>query len=259
MTTSVPVHRCSDAPYVPPMSTLAERIEALVAKSGLSKRQFSIKAGLGETHISTILRRLKEDPESTVEMATLEAIAKAGGIPVIELVDNTGEETTPAPHAIVPVRQQHYIEHAFSDDVEALGQEVVRIDTEGRYNFRHVRAGKVYVQTMQPRMDVADRLSVMLGAVETARQLDEEEIEPTPSAILARLTAQSAPKVSLRALEAGKARLQALLDKADADNEREGVFAPGTPSSAPASPAPTTAPKSSHTRPKSPSKRKGSR
>lgn len=55
-----------------------------------SARQMSLKCGLAHSHVSTLIRRLKNDPASSVEESTLRKIARCSGVRVAWLID--GEE-----------------------------------------------------------------------------------------------------------------------------------------------------------------------
>lgn len=71
------------------MSKIADRIEAAIKESGRSIRETSIHAGLSPTQLSTMLRRFRQNPGSTVELATLRKVARAVGIPLEELTAMT--------------------------------------------------------------------------------------------------------------------------------------------------------------------------
>lgn len=59
---------------------LRERIELLVARAGGSQRELSRRSGLTEVHVGQILRRLKADPDASIESTTLRAIAQGAGV-----------------------------------------------------------------------------------------------------------------------------------------------------------------------------------
>lgn len=92
---------------VAPVNTLADRIAHLVTKTGLSQREFSRRAGLSPTHISTLLRRLADDPGVAVEAQTLEGIARVGGVQVSWLLpagNASPASASPAPPPTSDVR-----------------------------------------------------------------------------------------------------------------------------------------------------------
>lgn len=89
------------------VNTLADRIAHLVTKTGLSQREFSRRAGLSPTHLSTLLRRLADDPNGAVEAHTLEGIARVGGVQVSWLLPGAAAPpsvASPAPPPASDVR-----------------------------------------------------------------------------------------------------------------------------------------------------------
>jgi transcriptional regulator with XRE-family HTH domain len=60
------------------VSTLADRIEWILKHRGITGRELSRRAGLGEVHVGQILSRARKNPDVSVEAKTLEAIARGG-------------------------------------------------------------------------------------------------------------------------------------------------------------------------------------
>lgn len=75
---------------------LSERIQHVMTTRGLTARGWSDLALLTPTHVSGILRRLKEDPEATVEIETLAKLAAAAGVSFEWLATGAGNPTAVA-------------------------------------------------------------------------------------------------------------------------------------------------------------------
>lgn len=74
------------------VSTLLERIEWLVAeKASGNKRKLARMAELSESHVTTILSRLRKNPEKDVERQTLIALANATNVNLLWLSTGEGE------------------------------------------------------------------------------------------------------------------------------------------------------------------------
>ena len=69
---------------------IVQRLELLLKRTGWSQRELSRRAGLGETHVNLIIRSATKDPESTVELRTLAAIATAAGVSLAWLATGEG-------------------------------------------------------------------------------------------------------------------------------------------------------------------------
>ncbi len=54
-------------------------------------RAWSLLAGRDKGHVSTLLRRLEEDPSRGVELGTLQALADAAGVSRVWLIEGLGE------------------------------------------------------------------------------------------------------------------------------------------------------------------------
>lgn len=74
------------------VSTLLERIEWLVTeKASGNKRKLARMAELSESHVTTILSRLRKNPEKDVERQTLIALANATNVNLLWLSTGEGE------------------------------------------------------------------------------------------------------------------------------------------------------------------------
>lgn len=62
------------------MSTLLERLTAIVKLRGISQRELSKRAGLNPNHVGTLLSRLRKNPDGDIERDTLAALARGGGV-----------------------------------------------------------------------------------------------------------------------------------------------------------------------------------
>jgi transcriptional regulator with XRE-family HTH domain len=74
---------------------LAERIEVIRNKLGVSERELGRRAGLADAHVGLLVRRLRSDP-GAVNLKTLIGLAQAGGVSLAWLV--SGEELPGQPH-----------------------------------------------------------------------------------------------------------------------------------------------------------------
>ena len=93
------------------MLTLVERIEWILENRAEkedgrpNQRAFSRAAGLEETHIGKILKRLHKKPTGDLEGRTLAAIAHAGGVSLEWLVTGAGEPVTALPRPLSPLNE----------------------------------------------------------------------------------------------------------------------------------------------------------
>lgn len=62
------------------MSSLADRIDEAVQRSGLSASAVALKAGLSRPSISNMTRQLRKGGKATITVETAEAIARAAGV-----------------------------------------------------------------------------------------------------------------------------------------------------------------------------------
>ncbi len=69
---------------------LKERIETVLQREGITQRELSRRAKLTPVHVNQILRRLAQDPEASVETATLHKIADGGKVSRAWLVSGVG-------------------------------------------------------------------------------------------------------------------------------------------------------------------------
>ncbi|WP_437623355.1 helix-turn-helix domain-containing protein [Sorangium sp. So ce1151] len=61
------------------METIADRIRQVLAAQKISARELSRRAGLAESHIGLLLKKLDKDPLA-VELKTLDAVAQGAGV-----------------------------------------------------------------------------------------------------------------------------------------------------------------------------------
>lgn len=81
------------------MSTLADRINAILRKNGWSQRELSKRSGLNDTGINTLLAQLKTDPLAAT-LTTIRKIAEGAGVSFDWLLtgrDELAEEALKAP------------------------------------------------------------------------------------------------------------------------------------------------------------------
>ena len=63
----------------------------MLGRTGWSQRELSRRAGIADTHVGTILRKLAIDPNYSVETKTLRKLAEAAGVSVSWLLTGEGE------------------------------------------------------------------------------------------------------------------------------------------------------------------------
>lgn len=90
------------------MALLADRIRWILAKREWTARELSRRAGLQETHISSILRRLDADPEYSIALSTAVSIADASDISIEWLAKGEGPAETTSGSRLdpYPLRQR---------------------------------------------------------------------------------------------------------------------------------------------------------
>lgn len=67
------------------MSTIAERLDALIARLGIAERELARRSQLSEPHIGILRKKLREDP-GAVQLGTLRKIAQGAGVSFAWLV-----------------------------------------------------------------------------------------------------------------------------------------------------------------------------
>lgn len=72
------------------MESIGDRIEQVQQRLGISYREWARRAGLGETQISVMVRRYRENPDREVTVPTLKAIASAVGVSLQWLLTGAG-------------------------------------------------------------------------------------------------------------------------------------------------------------------------
>ena len=76
--------------YAAVVSTLLERLEHLLALRAVSARELARRSNLAEQHVSTIITRLRKNPQTNVGLPTLQAIARGGGVSLNWLLTGAG-------------------------------------------------------------------------------------------------------------------------------------------------------------------------
>lgn len=89
------------------METIADRIEAILREKKVSASALSESAGLTRVHVNKIIKRVRENPDSRIENATLEAIAKAGGVTLDWLMTGRADHGTAPPLVQTALRVEH--------------------------------------------------------------------------------------------------------------------------------------------------------
>ena len=112
------------------METLAARIEAVLARLGVSARELSRRAGLHETQVSLVLSRLKKNPDSEVSVPTMRAIARGAGVSEAWLLTGRGS----------PDDRDDHVQPAPPDEVDVAGRRPVAQDAArtARPLFEHL-------------------------------------------------------------------------------------------------------------------------
>ncbi len=169
---------------------LAERIRKVAEDSGLSQRAFSLKAGLGETHVNTILQRLKANPEAEVEQGTLVAIAKAGGVTVAWLTGEA-ESASPAPPPATGPRAKPRADHHFPEEVEDIARKFEEHPEAKCFTWSQKNASKVFLRDSKAQFRPGTNLVAYFhNVLKVAKALDDTGEEPSYEAILAAFISQ---------------------------------------------------------------------
>jgi hypothetical protein len=109
------------------VTTLLARLEYVLAKKGLSGRQFAKDAGLYPTNITTLMGRLRKDPAARAEHETLVAVARLGEVHLHWLTTGEGprdlDDTAPpegAPARTVEPDDRYWARSAALKNLEGV-------------------------------------------------------------------------------------------------------------------------------------------
>lgn len=109
---------------LPFVTGLRERLLELVERVGGSQRELARLAGLkAEVHVGQMIRRLEKDPAASIELPTLQAIARGAKVSEAWLINGVG---TPDSVDVQPVSESHRPELRNLPgwvDVERLGRQ----------------------------------------------------------------------------------------------------------------------------------------
>ena len=72
------------------METVGARIESILERQGISARELSRRAGLGETQVGMVIARYRKNPNAEVTLVTLQAIARAANVSPAWLLTGDG-------------------------------------------------------------------------------------------------------------------------------------------------------------------------
>lgn len=81
--------RCH-AVYIRPVSTVGERIAEVLKALDISARELDRRSGLAEGHVSLTVARLRKNPNASVELPTLKAIAQGAKVSEAWLINGVG-------------------------------------------------------------------------------------------------------------------------------------------------------------------------
>ena len=177
--------------------TLLERLEWILANRKMSARQLALQSGLSSTHVSTMMGRLRKHPDVSVELETLEKIARGGQVPLEWMISGKGkpdEPRTPAPPpssqerpaavpqpAPVEIEAPYYppehVEEWFSEASQRLGRAV---------SGRILLAAKRIAATAPTKVSAAfedDRAGWAVLIIETAEEMDALGMPLEPNAM----------------------------------------------------------------------------
>lgn len=179
------------------VSTLADRIERIAEVLGISHRELARRTGLKETHLGVILKRLRAKPDAGIHSDTMLAMARGAGVRLEWLSSGEGEmfegDRTPTPPTSSAPRPKDRGDHWFPDHIEDWFAEVLQSLGDRRYTGPQVRAAKVFIREGAPKLPEAGPRTLIMGALEAARELDETGREMDPGAILTLLIEKNAP------------------------------------------------------------------
>lgn len=83
--------------YASGMDSLADRLRKILANLNISERELARRSELSHSHVNLILRQFTANPNASIEVATLEKLAKGAGTSVAYL---RGETDDPSPTRI---------------------------------------------------------------------------------------------------------------------------------------------------------------
>jgi len=202
---------------------LLERIDWVLKQRGTNPNRWSEDAGLTRTHVRTMRSKLKKNVDPNPTRHTMEALAKAANISLSWFLTGIGAwepyegepapgtipqappgslvaAKSPEPPPVTPpaksdVREKYVVDHWFPDEVEDTFVKAVKIQAHIDYPARQSRPAKVFLRESKAEMAKGyNRVDLMIAALEAARELDEEGIEPTEKTILGRLIQKAMAK-----------------------------------------------------------------
>lgn len=176
--------------------TLADRLQIGIDLAGVSQGWLEQAAALPKGYASRILKgqRKRLNPD------LLERIAASLKVDYAWLATGNGpppegapaESPSPPPTSSAP-RPKDRGDHWFPDHIEDWFAEVLQSLGDRRYTGPQVRAAKVFIREGAPKLPEAGPRTLIMGALEAARELDEASREMEPGAILTLLIEKNAP------------------------------------------------------------------
>ena len=76
--------------YPPAVDSLLDRMEQVLSRRGFSAREWARRSGLAEQHVSTILMRLRKNPDANIGLPTVEALANGANVSAAWLASGSG-------------------------------------------------------------------------------------------------------------------------------------------------------------------------
>ena len=158
-----PVSQLSGIVYEMPREILAHRVRRLVQeaiKSGLyaSEKEMALAAGLSPQWLANFISRAERDSRATFRQSTAEALARALGISLAQLVGDASEEDSALPVDIYPARARAVDAARKLDFPAAAIQVVLREkrddDPPAIYWFRRIEAE---AERIRPSADLPRR------------------------------------------------------------------------------------------------------
>lgn len=144
--------------------------------------------GQGSGYTTRLVAGKKKRPDPTI----LHKMAEALGVHYEWLVTGQGDPGPSGPASSAP-RPKDRGDHWFPDHIEDWFAEVLQSLGDRRYTGPQVRAAKVFIREGAPKLPETGPRTLIMGALEAARELDEASREMEPGAILTLLIEKNAP------------------------------------------------------------------
>ncbi len=183
----------------PVCMALRERIEQTLRRLGVSQRELSRRSGLTEVHVGQIVRRLEKDPEASIELPTLQAIARGAGVSLAWLLTGQGspdaDDTARGPSTTDDVTPVMANAIGFDDAYQRARQDHPEIPEHG---WRAMVEGGPYVlrgiATKEEIVRLAREFAVTADPARMAKAFEAQAAEI--ARLKAELVAQAEEKVA---------------------------------------------------------------